>query len=230
MENGARVLLVEDEPRVVDFIVRSLEEEGFLVRHASQFDQAIRDIGDFAPHLIILDLMIPGGSGLDLLRRLRSEGNDVPVLVLSAKSSMQERVTGLDAGADDYLPKPFGIEELLARLRVLLRRKSGPLQNVIQCGDLVVDVGGRRVTRGERVVFLSDTEFRLLEFLALQRGETASKRQLLDYVWDDPQRDDNIVEVYIRYLRTKLERGQATRLIHTVRGKGYILSESPSED
>lgn len=215
---------------MAEFVLKALCEEGFEAAHAEGFEEGLKEIETFKPDVVILDLMIPGGSGLDLLQQLRQEGNGVPVLVLSAKSSMQERVTGLDAGADDYLPKPFGIEELLARLRVLLRRKGSNANNTIHVGPLKIDLSGRRVHRDERLVFLSDTEFRLLEVLASQKGQPISKRQILTEVWDDPARDDNVVEVYIRYLRTKLERRDGQHLIHTVRGRGYVLSESYDED
>ena len=157
--------------------------------------------------LVLLDLMLP--------------------IVLSAKSGLSDRISGLDYGADDYLPKPFSVEELLARVRAQLRRGQGSGPTVVKCGDLEVDLFSRRALLAGRLLFLSTTEFRLLELLANHVGHPVSKQQLLEYVWDDPDRDANVVEVYVNYLRNKLERGGAVRLIHTVRGKGYVLQTDP---
>ncbi len=218
------ILLVEDEPRVADFVTRSLVEAGYEVESRSTFDSAL-EAWRTRHDAIILDLMLPGGSGLELVKRARESGDRTPVLILSAKGSMNERIAGLDAGADDYLPKPFGIEELLARLRVLLRRASGNQPPMAKVDDLQIDFGTRRVTRRGRIIFLSETEYRLLELLATRLGVPVSKREILQYLWDDPDRDDNVVEVYISYVRTKLERGGLSRLIHTVRGQGYVLAQ-----
>lgn len=218
-----RILVIEDEARVADFVGKSLSEAGYTVQVAPDFQQGITAWAAGGIDAVVLDLMLPGGDGLDLLIERRAAGSQTPVLVLSAKSSLSEKVSGLDAGADDYLPKPFGIEELLARVRVLLKR--GKALAPLSCGDLLIDLPSRRVTRGERVIFLSETEFRLLELLATHQGQPVSKKEILKYLWDDPERDDNVVEVYVSYLRGKLEWRGAKRLVHTVRGKGYMLSE-----
>lgn len=222
----AKVLLVEDEARVASFITQSLEEHGCEVRLASTLADASEAWDGQRPDVVILDLMLPDGNGLDLLTRYRAAGDSTPVLVLSAKSSLSERVSGLDAGADDYLPKPFGVEELLARIRVLMRRSKDSTPSVVQCADLSIDFISHRVTRSGRVIFLSETEYRLLELLAKQQGKPVAKRDILGQVWDDAARPDNVVEVYVSYLRSKLERAGASRLVQTVRGKGYMLSET----
>jgi DNA-binding response OmpR family regulator len=220
------VLIIEDEHRVISFLQQALNEADYDVLAAETKASGEQLWTSKKPDLVILDLMLSDGDGLDLLAKVRAQSMSTPVLVLSAKSSMADRVSGLDAGADDYLPKPFGIEELLARLRVMLRRAREPHQSVFECGDLKMDLVSRRVTRSGRVVFLSETEYRMLELLAASNGEPVPKREMLRHVWDDPDRDDNVVEVYISYLRNKLEWGGASRLIHTVRGRGYVLAES----
>jgi DNA-binding response OmpR family regulator len=181
------------------------------------------------PDLVLLDLMLPDGDGLELLRDQREQGRRTPVIVLSAKSGLADRISGLDQGADDYLPKPFSVEELLARIRAQLRRSKDIPPSSVHVGDLEVDLFARRALLKGRNVFLSSTEFRLLELLANHLGQTVTKTQILEYVWDDPERDANVVEVYVNYLRNKLERGGAPRLIHTVRGRGYVLQrDTPS--
>ncbi len=208
---------------MASFVVRALTESGYEVVHASTVRTAERLWAERQPELVILDLMLPDGNGIDLLVAERSRGSQTPVLVLSAKSAMSDRVSGLDSGADDYLPKPFGIEELLARVRVLLRRERANGAGSLAIGGFCIDFDDRRVTLRGRTVFLSDTEYRLLELLAKNYRRPVSKAEILEHVWDDPQRDDNVVEVYVSYLRNKLERGKSPRLIHTVRGKGYVL-------
>jgi two-component system, OmpR family, response regulator MprA len=220
-----RILVIEDEVRVADFVEKSLGEAGYSVQTAIDYQGGREAWKTSGADAVILDLMLPGGDGLDMLRELRAAGDQTPVLVLSAKASMSERVSGLDAGADDYLPKPFGIEELLARVRALLKR--GKVTAPLVCDDLLIDVLARRVSRAGRVVFLSETEFRLVELLASRHGEPVSKKEILKSVWNDPDRDDNVVEVYVSYLRGKLEWRGAKRLVHTVRGRGYRLWESP---
>jgi len=221
----ARVLVIEDEEDIVNFLSKALTESGIHPNFATTVKDA-REQWETRPDLILLDLMLPDGNGLDLLREKREAGNHTPVIVLSARGGLSDRVTGLDQGADDYLPKPFSVEELLARIRAQLRR--GPeIPAVIKCGGLEIDLFARRALLDSRLLFLSTTEFRLLELLANHLGQPVSKAQILDYVWDDPERDPNVVEVYVNYLRNKLERGNAPRLIHTVRGKGYMLNAEP---
>ncbi len=223
----ARVLIVEDEPSVSGFVEQALAENGMSFVLAPDLKRAREEWNDADPDLVLLDLMLPDGDGLELLREQREMGKKTPVIVLSAKSGLADRITGLDQGADDYLPKPFSVEELLARIRAHLRRSKDNPPSSVRVGDLEVDLFTRRALLKGRMVFLSSTEFRLLELLANHLGQAVTKTEILDYVWDDPERDANVVEVYVNYLRNKLERGGAPRLIHTVRGRGYVLQRDP---
>ena len=218
--------MVEDEEHVASFVRQALDEAGYEVAVAGDAGSGERLWTTEDPDLVILDLMLPDRDGMELLDAAHQRAAKTPVLILSAKSAMSDRVKGLDAGADDYLGKPFGVEELLARVRVLLRRAKDTQPTILRCDDLQIDVISRRVTRGDRLIFLSETEYRLLELLANRQDSPVSKRELLAHVWDDPDRDDNVVEVYVSYVRNKLEWRGAKRLVHTVRGKGYMLSET----
>jgi DNA-binding response OmpR family regulator len=225
-----KVLVVEDEAAVSDFLRQALEENGYTVTVADRAEKGLVEAEKTQPNLVVLDAMMPGMDGFEFLKRLRTK-TDTPVLMLTALAGVDDRVKGLDAGADDYLAKPFRLEELLARVRALLRRSKADSTSV-SCADLHIDLITRRVTRGGRQVFLSGTEFSLLELLARHLDEPVSKAMMLERVWDDGERDANLVEVYISYLRSKLERGGLPRLVQTVRGKGYRLSdhaEEPSE-
>ena len=222
------VLVVEDEAAVSSFIERSLAESGLRSEIASSIASAETAWRREDPDLVLLDLMLPDGNGLDLLRRMREEGQNHPVIVLSARAEVSDRVIGLDLGADDYLTKPFNIDELHARIRARIRRDRTGV-SVIRCGDLVLDTRFRRASRGGRNLFLSTTEFDLLQFLAANIGKPITKQEILAHVWDDPVRHPNLVEVYVNYLRTKLERGGRPRLIHTARGAGYVLDEKPHD-
>ena len=229
VSEGARptVLVVEDELSVCSFLKQALQESDITPVVATSLKKGRELWNQEHPDLVLLDLMFPDGNGIDLLKEQRSAGNKTPVIVLSAKSTLADRVTGLDQGADDYLPKPFSVEELLARVRAHLRRAKENPPNAVTVGPLEIDLFSRRALMDGRLVFLSTTEFRLLERLATHLGKPVTKTEILDYVWDDPQRDANVVEVYINYLRNKIERGGAPRLIHTVRGKGYVLQPDP---
>jgi DNA-binding response OmpR family regulator len=222
-----KVLVVEDETAVSDFLRQALEENGYAVTVTDRAETGLAEAERTQPNLVVLDAMLPGMDGFEFLRRLRTK-TDTPVLMLTALAGVDDRVKGLDAGADDYLAKPFRLEELLARVRALLRRSKADATS-IACGDLHIDLIARRVTRNGRQVFLSATEFSLLELLARHQGEPVSKSTMLERVWDDGERDANLVEVYISYLRSKLERGGLPRLVQTVRAKGYMLSESADE-
>ncbi len=222
--NPQHVLLIEDEPRVAAAVARAIQEAGYELSVAETAAAAETLWKEGKPDVVILDLGLPDRDGLDLLADIRESGLNTPVLVLSARSSMSDRVTGLDSGADDYLGKPFGVEELLARIRVMLRRRTGPPEKW-EAGNIKIDFATRKVTRSGRIVFLSETEYRLFEHLAHNAGKAVSKKELLQAVWDDPDRDDNVVEVYVNYLRGKLEWGGEPRLIHTIRGKGYVLGD-----
>jgi len=227
---GRRILIVEDEPGVSDFLTKALVEEGCEVVVAGDVETGSDRWRSENPEVVVLDVMLPDGSGLDLLHTMRAEGLRTPVLILSAKGTMSERVSGLDAGADDYLSKPFGMPELIARLRVLVRRAQFNEPHIVACGDLRIDLTSQRVTCEGKVVFLSVTEYRLLDILAQRKGQVVPKKDILAYVWDDTARDGNIVEVYVNYVRSKIERGGPRRLIHTVRGRGYVLSEADDVD
>jgi DNA-binding response OmpR family regulator len=222
-----KVLVVEDEAAVSDFLRQALEENGYTVTVADRAETGLVEAEKVQPNLVVLDAMLPGLDGFEFLKRLRTK-TDTPVLMLTALAGVDDRVKGLDAGADDYLAKPFRLEELLARVRALLRRSKADSTSV-SCGDLHVDLISRRVTRNGRQVFLSGTEFSLLELLARHLDQPVSKAMMLERVWDDGERDANLVEVYISYLRSKLERGGLSRLVQTVRGKGYMLSERVEE-
>jgi DNA-binding response OmpR family regulator len=222
-----KILVVEDEDAVSAFVRQALEESGYTVEVADRAEDGLAAAERLQPSLVVLDAMLPGMDGFEFLSHLRKK-TDTPVLMLTALAGVDDRVKGLDAGADDYLAKPFRLEEFLARVRALLRRSKAD-STTVECGDLHIDLISRRVTRSGRQVFLSATEFSLLELLGRHMGEPVSKATMLERVWDDGERDANLVEVYISYLRGKLERGSMPRLIQTVRGKGYMLSERPSE-
>jgi len=226
MTQAGRLLIVEDEPAVSSIVSRSLEREGFLVSVAQTALDALEKVIQVSPDAIILDLMLPDMDGLDLLPKLR-EVSKSPVIALTARNDWTDRVDGLNRGADDYLTKPFRMEELVARVRALLRR-SVSLKSVHEIGDLRIDCTSRIATHRGRRLFLSTTEFQLLELLATNSGTPVSRGQILEQVWDDRARDTNVVEVYINYLRHKLEKEGAPRLISTVRGQGYMLSSPES--
>jgi DNA-binding response OmpR family regulator len=221
------VLIIEDERSVSSFLEQALQDSDIEPLVANSLKKGRELWNEAQPDLVLLDLMFPDGNGIDLLREQRTAGHKTPVIVLSAKTALQDRVTGLDEGADDYLPKPFSVEELLARIRAHLRRAKESPVAAIKVGPLEIDLFSRRALMDGRLVFLSTTEFRLLELLATHLGKPVTKTEILEYVWDDPERDANVVEVYVNYLRNKIERGGAARLIHTVRGKGYVLQQDP---
>ena len=205
------------------FLEQALHESGYIPTVAATSTEANAALAASAPDLVLLDVMLPDEDGFSVLRRIRKDSS-VPVLMLTARDATDDRVKGLDAGADDYLAKPFKLEELLARVRALLRR-GGPAAVLHRVGDLEIDTATRRVHRGGRLVFLSETEYHLLEILARAGGEPVSKGDILREVWGNAGRDPNVVEVYVSYLRTKLDRDDLPRLVQTVRGRGYALRE-----
>jgi DNA-binding response OmpR family regulator len=213
------VLVADDDRAVREALERALQLAGYDVELASDGDAALAAISQRTPDAVVLDVMMPGYDGLDVTRRLRREGNRVPVLLLTARDAVGDRVDGLDAGADDYLPKPFALEELLARVRAVLRR-TGRLATVLEAGDLLVDESGGWATQTGRPVPLTATELRLLAFLVRHRGQALSKDQLLTQVWGYDAYDPNLVEVHVSALRRKLEE-RGPRMIQTVRGIGY---------
>ncbi|QIS15830.1 response regulator transcription factor [Nocardia arthritidis] len=226
-----RILVVDDDRAVRESLRRSLTFNGYSVDLAVDGVDALEKATAQRPDALVLDVMMPRLDGLEVCRRLRSTGDDLPILVLTARDSVSERVAGLDAGADDYLPKPFALEELLARLRALLRRTAGDAgdaSEAMKFADLSLDPVTREVSRGERAISLTRTEFSLLEMLMANPRRVLTRSRILEEVWGyDFPTSGNALEVYIGYLRRKTEAEGESRLIHTVRGVGYVLRETP---
>jgi two-component system response regulator MprA len=227
-----RILVVDDDRAVRESLRRSLAFNGYDVTLAHDGQQALDAVAADRPDAMVLDVMMPRVDGLEVCRRLRGSGDPLPILVLTARDAVSERVAGLDAGADDYLPKPFALEELLARLRALLRRRApreqGTSSQALTFADLTLDPDTREVRRGERPISLTRTEFALLELLMQHPRRVLTRAQILEQVWGyDFPTSGNALEVYVGYLRRKTEADGEPRLIHTVRGVGYALRETP---
>jgi two-component system, OmpR family, response regulator MprA len=226
-----RILVVDDDRAVRESLRRSLAFNGYTVDLAQDGQEALEMITSERPDALVLDVMMPRMDGLQVCRHLRSTGDDLPILVLTARDSVSERVAGLDAGADDYLPKPFALEELLARMRALLRRTAFDDRTesaTMTFADLSLDPMTREVTRGERQISLTRTEFSLLEMLIANPRRVLTRSRILEEVWGfDFPTSGNALEVYVGYLRRKTEAEGEPRLIHTVRGVGYVLRETP---
>lgn len=221
-----KVLVVEDDPDVRAALTRALSFEGYDVAIAEDGGRALASVLHDPPDVIVLDVMMPFVDGLEACRRLRARGDETPILMLTALGSVSDRVDGLDAGADDYLAKPFALEELLARIRALLRRSGGDVSEVLSFADLEMNLGTRVVTRAGEPVPLTKTEFDLLEVLLRGGGRVATRDQIYRDVWGfDFETSSNSLDVYVGYLRRKTEAGGASRLIHTVRGVGYTLRD-----
>ena len=222
------ILVVEDELRVRSFIERGLSEEGYSVKSCAEASEASQSLAGGGVDLVLLDWMLPGTSGLELLKGWRQGGNATPVVMLTARDGVEDRVSALNAGADDYLVKPFAFEELLARLRAVLRRSEGRPKTALKCGDLEVDPTTHRVTRAGKSIRLTAREFSLLRYLVEHAQEVLSRNHLGEAVWkEDFDPESNVVEVYIRYLRAKIDEPFPTPLIHTIRGAGYVLRPEP---
>jgi two-component system OmpR family response regulator len=223
--NALRVLVVDDEPNIVDVISMALRYEGFAVAAAGNGAEAIAQVTDFRPHLVVLDIMLPDMEGFDVAERLSAKRIDVPIIFLTARDATEDKVRGLTIGGDDYVTKPFSLEELVARIRTILRR-SGLAEedsNRLIFEDLELDEDTREVTRGGRQIELTATEYRLLRYLMLNGRRVLTRSQILDHVWEyDFGGDARVLETYISYLRKKIDADQAP-LIHTVRGVGYAL-------
>lgn len=220
-----RVLLVEDDARIARFVAQGLREQAYAVDVTADGEDALykASINDY--DAVILDVLIPGRDGLEVCRELRAQGSSVPVLMLTARDAIQDRVAGLDAGADDYLTKPFEVAELLARLRALLRRGHVVRPASIRIADLVIDTQAHRVTRGGRLIELTAKEYALLEYLAREQGRVLSRAEIAEHVWDENfDVFSNLIEVNINRLRRKMDDGFALSLIHTRRGEGYMLA------
>ena len=221
-----RVLVVEDDGAVRRAVERALTFEGYDVVTARDGAEALSIVLNDRIEAIVLDVMMPIVDGLEACRRIRARGDTTPILILTARTEVSDRVAGLDAGADDYLVKPFALEELLARLRALLRRSGGSVAEVMKVGDLVMDTGSRQVKRGEATIDLTKTEFDLLELLMSNAGIVIDRDTIYDRIWGyDFETSSNSLDVYIGYLRRKTEVGGAPRLIQTVRGVGYVIRE-----
>ncbi len=220
-----RVLVIEDEEKILDFLRRGLSYEGYRVETATDGTAGLNAARETPPDLVVLDWMLPGLDGLEVCKRLRAAG-EVPILMLTAKDAVSDRVQGLDAGADDYLVKPFEFDELLARIRALLRRAHPEGPETLSFADLRLDTGTRQGFRSERAFELTAKEYELLDLFLRHPRQVLTREVIFDRVWGyDFGGESNIIEVYIRYLRQKTEEGGEPRLIHTVRGVGYVLRE-----
>jgi len=223
-DRPVRVLVVEDDAEIAHVLQRSLRLDGYDVKLAADGVQALDEAHAFLPDLIVLDLGLPRLDGVDVAKRLREDGDEVPILMLTARDALESRVEGLDVGADDYLVKPFERQELLARLRALLRRRPPRGMAPLRVGDLMLNPDTHEVTRGDRAIELTQREFELLEYLMRNERLVISRQKLLDEVWGyDPFSITNTIEVFVSNLRRKLEVGGEPRLLHTVSGAGYVL-------
>jgi two-component system OmpR family response regulator len=224
----ARLLVVDDEATILELLSGSLRLAGFEVVTAASGTAAVRAATASRPDLVLLDVMLPDGDGFEALRRIRSGGSDVPVIFLTARDEVPDRVKGFAVGGDDYVTKPFSLEELLGRIRAVLKRTgAGAPRSRLRVAGLELDEDAHEVKRDGAVVGLTPTEYRLLRFLMVNAGRVVSKGEILDHVWEhDPDRDDNAVEPVLSYLRRKVDQGEP-RLIHTVRGFGYVLRIPP---
>lgn len=228
---GMRVLLVEDDARIARFVAKGLREQAYAVDVSANGNDALYEAAINSYDLVILDVMIPGRSGFEVCRELRRSGQRMPILMLTARDAVEDRISGLDHGADDYLTKPFEFRELLARLRALLRR-SGELRPArITVADLVLDTGAQSVTRGGRNIAVTTKEYALLEFLARNAGRVVGRAEIAEHVWDesfDPF--SNLIEVYVNRLRRKIDAEAGKALLHTRRGAGYFFGEAGSSE
>lgn len=220
-----RILLVEDDQGIARFVAKGLREQSYAVDVTSDGDDAVYKLSINDYDAVILDVMIPGRDGFDVCRELRAAGSAIPIIMLTARDTVQDRITGLDSGADDYLIKPFAVGELLARLRALLRRGHVVRPARIQIADLLLDTRAKQATRGGRQLPLTTKEYALLDYLAREQGRVVSRAEIAEHVWDenfDPL--TNLIDVHINRLRRKVDGGFASRLIHTRRGAGYMLA------
>jgi two-component system response regulator MprA len=223
-----RILIIEDDQAILKILQRGLAYEGYTVDTATEGRSGLMLARDHQPDLVILDWMLPGMDGLEVCHRMRTASGSVPILMLTAKDAVQDRIQGLDAGADDYMVKPFNLDELLARVRALLRRTQPDRVPVLKFADLTLDTGSRQAARVDRLVQLTAKEYELLELFLRHPKQVLTREVIFDRVWGyDFGGESNVLEVYIRYLRQKLEEGGEARLIHTVRGVGYVMRENP---
>ena len=226
MAETIRVLVVDDDAKIRTVVRRGLAYEGYRVVEAASGEDGLEKAREHLPQLVILDVMMPGIDGLEVTRRLRAGGDEVAILMLTARDEVKDRVEGLETGADDYLVKPFNFEELLARVHALLRRRTSPAGEVLRFADLEFDVDAREARRGDRRIELTTTEYNLLLLFMRHPRKVLTRDVIMDHVWSyDFEGESNVLEVYIRYLRGKLEADGEPRLLHTVRGAGYVLKD-----
>ena len=220
-----RILVVDDDPHILSFLKRGLVYEGYTVDTASSGTEALAQARENEPELVILDIMMPGIDGIEVCKRFR-QASAVPILMLTAKGTVDDKVVGLDSGADDYLVKPFAFDELLARIRALLRRRQPRERELLRFNDLSLDTASREVKRGDELIALTSQEFDLLELFLRHPRQVLNRDLIYEKVWGyDFGGESNVIEVYVRYLRSKLEASGKPRLIHTIRGVGYVLRE-----
>lgn len=221
-----RILVIEDERKVSNFVRKALEEERYAADQAFDGEEGLDLAESYEYDLIVLDLMLPKKTGIQVLQALRKQGNKTPVLILTAKDAVQQKVKTLDAGGDDYLTKPFSIEEFLARVRALLRRGKQGNALLLRVSDLTLNPATREVFRGERRIDLTNKEYALLEYFIRNSGRVLTRTRIAEHVWDiDFDAESNVIDVYVTYLRNKIDKGESEKLIKTVRGIGYILGE-----
>ena len=219
-----RLLVVEDEKKLNDLITKKLEKEYYGVDSCFDGEEAVRYVEGTEYDAIILDIMLPKLDGFEVIKRIRAKKNKVPILLLTARDNIDDKVKGLDYGADDYLVKPFIFEELMARIRVLLRRNSGNADNIITIANLKVDLDAKIVFRDDVLIKLSGREYSILEYLIRNKGKILPRERIEDHIWNyEYEGGTNVIDVYIRYLRKKIDDGYTPKLIHTVRGLGYVL-------
>jgi len=219
-----RILIAEDEKKISGFIRRGLKEEGYAADIADTGPEALRLAGENPYDLLLLDVMLPGLDGVEVCVRLRAEGFTAPILMLTAKDRVEDKVKGLDSGANDYLTKPFAFEELLARIRALLRAGPAETPTMLKAGEIELDLAAHKALLAGRPLDLSAKEFSLLEYLVRNKDKTVTRTMIAEHVWDiNFDTGTNVIDVYINYLRRKLEKSPSKKIIHTVRGKGYIL-------
>lgn len=219
-----RLLVVEDEKKLNDLITKKLKKEYYGVDSCFDGEEAVRYVEGTEYDAIILDIMLPKLDGFEVIKRIRAKKNKVPILLLTARDNIDDKVKGLDYGADDYLVKPFIFEELMARIRVLLRRNSGNADNVVTIANLKVDLDAKTVFRDDLLIKLSGREYSILEYLIRNKGKILSRERIEDHIWNyDYEGGTNVIDVYIRYLRKKIDDSYTPKLIHTIRGLGYVL-------
>ncbi len=222
-----KILIIEDEKRMAGILKKGLEENGFIVDLAHDGEGGLYQAENYPYDAVLLDIMLPVMDGLTILDELRRKNDDVPVLLITARGEIENRIKGLNFGADDYLVKPFDFHELLARLRTVIRRSKGKPSPLVAVDDLMINMNTKCVWRGEQEIALSATEYNLLEYLALNSGRVISRTELIEHIYDsDFDRDSNVIDVYVNHLRNKLDKGFDRQLIHTMRGAGYILKGS----